>query len=417
MTGREPFRGWWIVGVGFASQAVAIGFSIMTFTLFVPLLVEEFDSSRGQVTLGLSTLMVVMTGVGPILGRLLDRRSIRGIMVAGAALFAACLAAMPFATALWQLGLLYGVGLAVGTAMLGPLASSTVVAKWFRRKLGRAQGLTNMGGPAGGLLFAPITGVLLARFGWRATVGCFAATTLLVIPAVWAAVRNRPSDLGQHPDGEPAAPEAAGEAHAGELWSTARLVRARAFWCMALPVGLLMSISTAWTVNFAPFAADLGVGTAQASLFIGVGAGIGILGTLLFGALADRFDGRSLLWTLMGLHAAGFAYLRTLPGQVELLAMASLIGVAGGGMMPVYASLISRIFGPSSFGSVMGLAGLVMVPFFFAMPPLAASLRDASGSYVSAFGVFIAALGVAAGILGLLRVGAREPVAVRPAEA
>lgn len=417
MTERAPFRGWWIVGIGFASQAVSMGFSIMTFPLFVPFLIEEFGTERGPIVVGQSLFLAVMQGVGSVLGRVLDRRSIRAVMALGALVMAACLLALSRATALWQLGLLFGVALSVGATMLGPLASSTVVAKWFRRRLGRAQGLTNMGGPAGGLLFAPVAGALLAAFGWRTTLVCFAGTTLLVIPALWVVVRNRPGDLGQHPDGEPPSAEAAGGGHGGAEWGPARLVRTRAFWCLALPLGVLMSISTAWIANFATFAADLGVGTEQAAAYLGIGSGVGILSTLVFGALSDRIDGRLLLWTIMAIHAGAFVLLRTLAGPAGFLPLVIALGSAGGGMMPVYASLIGRIFGPASFGSVMGLAGLVMLPFFFVMPPLAASLRDASGSYASALLLFVAALCAAAAVLGLLRLEARAVAAASPAQA
>jgi len=301
--------------------------------------------------------------------------------------------------------------------MLGPLSSSTLAAKWFRRKLGRAQGLTNMGGPAGGLFFAPIAGWLLAAYGWRTTLVCFAGMTLCVIPALWAVVRNQPADLGQHPDGLAPAAEAEALAHAGLPWGPARLVRARAFWCLALPLGVLMGISTAWIANFATFAADLGVGTEQASLYLGVGSGVGILSTLAFGALSDRYDGRVLLWVIMAIHAVAFAFLRTLTGPAGFLPLVIGIGSAGGGMMPVYASLIGRIFGPASFGSVMGFAGLVMLPFFFALAPLAAALRDSSGSYASALLLFIAALAAAAALLGFLRLEARPLAVASPARA
>src|SRR5262249_58096665 len=238
--------------------------------------------------------MLVLTGVGPVLGRILDRGSIRAVMALGAATSAACLVAMAHASALWQLELLFGVGVALGTAMLGPLSSSTVVAKWFRRKLGRAQGLVNMGGPAGGLLFAPIAGQLIARFGWRTTLLCYAGATLCTIPVVWAVVRNRPADLGQQVDGEADPGGAPAPGHAEPGWTAGQLARERRFWFLALPMGMLLSIATAWTVNFAPLARDVGVGTEQASLLIGVGAGIGMLGTALFRALADPFHQRPL---------------------------------------------------------------------------------------------------------------------------
>src|SRR5262249_39048426 len=163
--------------------------------------------------------MLVLTGVGPVLGRILDRGSIRAVMALGAATSAACLVAMAHASALWQLELLFGVGVALGTAMLGPLSSSTVVAKWFRRKLGRAQGLVNMGGPGGGLLFPPTAGQVIGRLGWRTPPLCYAGAPRCTTPVVWAVVRNRPADLGQQVDGEPDPGGALPSAHADPGWT------------------------------------------------------------------------------------------------------------------------------------------------------------------------------------------------------
>ena len=71
--------------------------------------------------------------------------------------------------------------------------------------------------------------------------------------------------------------------------------------------------------------------------------------------------------------------------------------------MPVYAAFIGRLFGARSFGSVMGLGGLVMLPFGAAAPVLAGALRDASGSYASALLAFVAAFSLGAGLIALIR--------------
>jgi len=59
----------------------------------------------------------------------------------------------------------------------------------------------------------------------------------------------------------------------------------------------------------------------------------------------------------------------------------------------------------------------VMLPFFFALAPLAAALRDSSGSYASALLLFIAALAAAAALLGFLRLEARPLAVASPARA
>jgi MFS family permease len=396
------FRGWGVVAVGFVTQAVAMGFSLATYSLFVPALIEDFGASRMQATLGVSTMFAMMTLIGPVTGRLLDLRSIRAVMTAGALLNASCLALMYGASTLWQLGLLFGVGVAFGTSMLGPLASATVVAKWFERKRGRALGLANMGGPAGGLLIAPIAGALIESFGWRTTLLFYAAGTLLVIPAIWLVIRNRPEDLGQVPDGE-------GEVVEREIqteptvWTTERLVRFTGFWALALAISALASTGSGWGANVVPYAQDLNIGMREVSVVIGLASGLAILGTFSFGTLADRVDLRLLMWTIIAGRMACFGVLYTEPDYTGFLFIMCVSGIVGGGMMPVYTMLIARIFGPASFGRVMGLAGLVVMPFSFAAPPTAGALRDVTGSYGPALLLFIGVLALGALVLLALR--------------
>ena len=69
------------------------------------------------------------------------------------------------------------------------------------------------------------------------------------------------------------------------------------------------------------------------------------------------------------------------------------------------------VFGPESFGRVMGTAGLIILPFGFVAPIAAGALRDAAGDYVNAFTVFMMAFAAATGFLALMRMPAREGAA------
>lgn len=400
------FRGWWIVAVAFVTQAASMGFSLATYSLFVPTLIEDFGASRMQATLGASMMFAMMTLIGPVTGRLLDLRSIRAVMTAGALLNASCLALMYGASTLWQLALLFGVGVAFGTSMLGPLASTTVVAKWFERKRGRALGLANMGGPAGGLLIAPIAGVLIESYGWRMTLLFYAAGTLLVIPAIWLVIRNRPEDLGQVPDGEGEVVDQVVQTEPA-VWTTERLIRFTGFWALALAISAIASTGSGWGANIVPYAQDVNIGMREVSVVIGIASGLAILGTFSFGTLADRVDLRLLMWIIIAGRMACFGALYTEPEYTSFLLIMCASGIVGGGMMPVYTMLIARIFGPASFGRVMGLAGLVVMPFSFAAPPTAGALRDITGSYGPALLLFI----------GMLAFGALVLLALRPERA
>jgi len=397
-----PFRGWRIVGVGFFTQAISIGFTVGTFSLFLPSLVEEFGASHASVSSGIGIFMAVMTLTGPWIGRLLDRGSIRGVMALGALTSAASFALMSLAGSLWQLGVLFGLGAALGTAMLGPLASATVVSKWFERMRGRAQGVTNMGGPAGPLLLAMAAGWWIEELGWRSTLRIYALGTLLAIPPVWWVVRNRPEDVGQHVDGDLSlrAPLAGEHVH-GE-WGAARLLREPRFWLLVLPMGLLMGVSSGWVAHFAAFASDHGAGIQGASLALAGGAGIGLLGAVGFGVMADRLDPRRLLQGILAAHVAVYAFLAAGSEWGALAAAMIALGFPGGGMMPVYVALIGRLFGPASFGQVMGLGGLVMLPFATGAPVVAGLLHDLRGSYTPTLLLFAALLALAVLLVAFL---------------
>ena len=98
-----------------------------------------------------------------------------------------------------------------------------------------------------------------------------------------------------------------------------------------------------------------------------------------------------------------------LPAVGLLQIVVPLLGLLGGGMMPVYAALIGRIFGAAAFGQVMGLGGLLMAPIGAVAPLLGGFLRDATGSYAAMLLCFAIGMLLAAGLLvGLREAGASQ---------
>jgi cyanate permease len=409
------FRGWWIVAVAFLAQVAAIGFSMATYPLFVTSVTAEFGISLTTFNLGGTILVAGMAVAGLAIGPLLDHRSIRSVMVGGALLLAVSLALMSRATEVWQLGVLLGVGVAPAVAMLGPLAATTVVAKWFERLRGRAVGIASIGPTAGGLLIAYPAGVLIQSSGWRTALLWFAGGALLMVPVVWGVIRNRPEDIGQIVDGGKSAGAEPGSAGPAPVWSASAILTSQRFWPLALALGILFGFISGWTFNLGKFAADLGHDTERASMLLVAGAALGIPGTFYLGWLADRRDGRALLWIAIALQMVAFAVLRMEPGFGLLLAASAVIGCGAGGILPVYAALLGRAFGPAAFGIAMGIGGMVQLPFMAVAPPLIGQLRDRSGDFDSALLLVIAVYALAAGLLVALQRPrlAAEPVVAR----
>jgi len=400
---RTSFRGWWIVAVAFIAQAITIGLTIIPFGLFTTPLVEEFGLSIASFQSGLGLFILAMTSASAGVGPMLDHRSIRAMMATGAALLTLCFLGMSAAQEPWQLALLFGGCGAIGVALAGPLASTTVIAKWFDEKRGLAVGIAAMGPPAGGMLLTPLAGWLLAEVGWRTTLQVFALIASFIIPLALLVVRSTPAELGQRVDGR--SDDDLGEASRveAEAIANSEILRMRNFWGLALAMGVVFGLGGGWNANAPRFGEDLGYSGQTMSTLIGVAAGLGIPATLIFGWCADRFDNRSLLWLAIGAQFTALLLLWTQPAAPLFYTAFLLFGFGGGGLLPVYASFIGRLFGPTSFGSVMGLAGLVMLPFGAGAPVVAGLMRDASGSYEGALLAFAISFLTGACLLAWIR--------------
>src|SRR5262245_30718376 len=412
---QTGFRGWWVVAVAFLAQFAALGFSIIILPLFAQPIVDEFSISMTEFNSVMVPFNIVMTLSGPVVGPMLDRRSIRAIMAGGALLLASSLFLMSLAETPLHLGLILGIGPALCVTLLGPLPAMTVVTRWFEQQRGRAMGIVSLGPSIAGLLLTQLCGALIEQVGWRMTLRWFSAGVFLLVPLIWAVIRNRPEDIGQVPDGDPARAPQAAHASGPPAWSMRSLASSQAFWVLALGFGILFAFLGAWQTNVGKFTYDLGYGMQEAVWMLQAGALLGIPGPIVFGLLADRRDPRTLTWIAALLLIVAFAVFRAHPDLAILLGASGLVGGAAGGVTPLYAALLARTFGPASFGTAMGNAGAVMMPFTAAAALLRGYLRDASGSYDSGLLAAIAGFAIGSAVLALLPGRARVATPVAPA--
>ncbi|MEZ4334068.1 MAG: MFS transporter [Myxococcota bacterium] len=417
---HPAFFGWRVCAAAVLTQAVAIGFTLGSVGVFAAPLARDLGATATQFNLGVSVFSLVMNLSMPLIGRQLDRGRIRGVMTGGAILLALSLGAMSQARSLWQVGFCFGVGCAVGMAMLGPMSSSTAMANWFDRLRGRALGIANMGAPAGPVVIAPAAAFVIGEYGWRPTVLGFAALTLAIgVPSVRLGMLDRPGDVGQFPDGEAPGGEAPrGDAPASPVplaapapaWRGEQLARSPAFWFLALGVAAIAATGIVMSANSMPYMQKLGASAEAASLVVIVQSIGAVTGPLVFGALADRIHPRLLFMGLVATLCLALAGLVVEPGYGVALALFTVVGVVGGSMMAVYGALIGRLFGVAAFGQVMGLAALVGVPALFVMPIAFGAAFDATGDYARGLGLLIGMLAIACLLFFLLpRGAARRP--------
>jgi MFS family permease len=313
---------------------------------------------------------------------------------------------------LWIYYALWGL-FTTGYVLSGPIPHQLIVSHWFRRNRGKAIGLVYVGnglmGSLGSILVKPLT----ERYGFQAALLILAALILLCWPIAIFVLRDKPSDLGQYPDGDtgPSA-ESALAAH-----SFAQLFASRPFWLIL--IGSFCAIGAVGSINFHLKFVFLDEGFEKGPMADAAWRTSSVLilwssvaGRLLVGSLADRFSKKAVMTTAFALLVATIPMLMLVrPDQPVLLYVFSVFFGFGLGADYMLIPLIAaEQFGVNSLARAMAVIlpantiGQTWLPYFVSI------LRDRYGSYSVAMSGVLAIAICGAGAIALLpgRAGVKE---------
>ena len=383
---QSRFWPWAQVCVAFLIQATGAGALSYSYSVIAVPLAETFEPSRMVLMLGLTCMTLGAGFVSPVAGIAIDRMSLKLIMVGAILMTALGFVGLSLATAMWQVPMIYGIGLSFGYVLLGPLSASTLLARWFHENRGMALGIAAAGTSFGGFLFPPLIQWLTDTLGWREGLRLFALCIAAVAVPVWLLAVDRPESKGVPLAG---AGDGAHHADYGRFSSTYAIIHHRSFWLISLVVMVMFGAFTATMANIMPFALDTGASREQGALIISNMALAAVPGTLLFGWFADRFDVRVALGLVIALMAVGIACFWGTPAYSRLVLGSLILGLGGGGMLPVWSSLLAQVYGVLNYGRVMGLMSPILLPFNLLTPPVTGWIQDLTGSYHLAFVGFV----------------------------
>jgi MFS family permease len=289
---------WVVAAVSFIAILGAAGFRSVPGVMMNPLH-HEFGWSHGVVGLAMSVNMTLFGLTAPFAAALMDRFGVRPVLSAALLLIATGSALSVTMSASWQLVLLWGVLVGVGTGSISMGFVATVATRWFEAKRGLVTGVLTAASATGQLIFLPIVAEVTTRHGWRWASLIVAAAALSVVPLVLVFMRNYPHDKGLTPYGATTAAEPAvvpASSFAAAFDGLRIGARVPAFWLLAASFAICgMTTNGLIGTHFIPAANDHGMPTTVAA---GLLATIGILdvaGTVFSGWLTDRVDPRLLL--------------------------------------------------------------------------------------------------------------------------
>jgi sugar phosphate permease len=351
--------GWVIVAVTFLTALTTAGAMGLPGALILSLH-KDFGWDVSEISSALALRLALFGLMGPFSATLMERYGVRNIVLAAVTLLIIGLLSALVMTRLWQLVLMWGVVVGVGTGLTAVVLGAVVSSRWFTAHRGLVLGMLTASTATGQLVFLPLAAWLVAHVGWRfalipSIVGLVTAAILVVL-----FMRDRPSDVGLLPVGDttaPAVPPAARRpAIAQAFGALAEGSRSTTFWIL-FATFFICGLSTNGLIqtHFIALCADFGMPEVEAASTLAMMGAFDFVGTILSGWLSDRFDNRWLLFWYYGLRGLSLLYLPSSTFSLYGLSLFALFyGLDWIATVPPTVKLAANSFGREKAGVMFG---------------------------------------------------------------
>lgn len=390
------FYGWVVVAAIFVIVVLSAGI-FMSFGVFLNPLLQAFGWTRGTVSLAYSIFMIVGGLCTLLVGAMLDRYSVRLILLVGGLIHALGIMLTATTRELWQLYVFYGVLASMGRSTFN-ISYVTLVNRWFHEKRGIAMGFIMSGQGMGPFLFSPFATYLIVTYNWETAF--FVIGVIMAIGLVLAClfIRNTPEEMGLHPLGAPFQPHAAGSrpvaaaASAPSMSSRPRhiwgeVVRSEPFWLLSLTHFFCCICHAIPLVHVAAFANVAGLSAQAAAWVLGAMGLMSFLGRLFWGFFSDKHGARFTLMLTTILQAVFMLWLINTADPVVFFLFAVFWGFGYAGVTMQYGIIAKDVFPRHMMSSAYaGVSCFAMVGMALG-GYLGGLLYDLSHTYVMAWWV------------------------------
>lgn len=377
---------WVIAAVTFVVLLVAAGVRTVPQILLQPLQ-QEFGWSRSSISLAVAVSILWFGLGGPLAGTLVERFGLRRVMVGGLVLIALGLGAMLGVSQLWQLHLVWGIVVGIGTGALANVLGAIVAQRWFNQHRGLVVGIFGAASAAGQLVFLPAMIGITNLGGWRGALEIAAIAVAAAVIPVLIFMRDFPRDKKTHAYGD----DGSAAAQNLSIQDTRRTplrqaARTMDFWLLAGSF-FVCGYTTNGLIgtHLLSHAVEHGFDSAVAADAIVLMGMMNIVGTMASGWLSDRYDNRALLAVYYTFRAISIAFLPFVYNTLGLGIFAAIYGLDWIATVPPTINLTALRFGRASVGVLYGwiffshMIGAAVAAY------LGGVMHDLFGDYTLAF--------------------------------
>lgn len=409
---KKLFYGYVLIVVLGFMYFCSSGIVLPTATIVNPLMLEDQSLGMNATILGTGfSLFVLVQGLSaPLVGALISRKGARFSMVLGAVtMLVAMLVLIFFVSSPIAYFIAFGIVTSAATMMVGQLAVQSTIGDWFIARRGMAMTAMMVIGASASFVGPPVVNAIIGATGggWRGGWYLLVALSVILIPVAFLFVKNKPSDIGQFPDGAADAGTLAGESKGFKVYkNTAQVafkevLRSPYFWLISLAAtGGFASYTLATSqgvIHFSSLGFDHGLIVAGVAIM----GGISLLGKLLLGMVSDRIEPIRLIVVSTVILFIGILAGSAAQNDAMVYAFFLCVGFGFGGVNAVFPTAMANYFGSSSFSKNLGTGIMITTVVASTLPIMSGAIFDATGSCTLAFYITAAIVAICA-VCGLL---------------
>jgi MFS family permease len=381
--------------------SIPIGFALYGPPVIYRFMQKELSWQRGEINLGY-TFIGVMIGVGAfIIPWLMGRFGPRKTLTIGGVLTAVAVFFMALLGQIYPVYLLLCFFVGLGIALGSIIPVQALVLLWFNVHRALVMGLVLGGGAIGGFIYPQIINAAIVAFGgdWRAgwmviAIACLAGALIALI-----AVRNRPEDLGQHPDGLCTETVLESMSHAKHRpiktyrspvnWSFRDAIRTKALWFIIIGASLIFFLWQTVLTQTPAHLSDRGFSTSDPLLYLqpafiyGLVLAFSVVGRLSVSFLGELIESRFLV-AIAGLCLITGGVLFWFASKENLWAAylyPLFAGFGFGATYVCYPLLLGNYFGTESFHKMSAISNPITTGFQYSAAFVAGQMYDVNGNY------------------------------------
>jgi MFS family permease len=353
---------WIILIIAFFSIIVA-GIVRSSSGVFIVPFENEFGWDRSIISLAFAISLFLYGLSGPFMAALIEVLGLKKMMLGAMATLLAGVLSTFFMEHSWQLILIWGVIIGLGSGLFLTVLSPYVANRWFEKKRGLAVGILTASTATGQLLLLPVLAIIVDQYSWRWAIGLIMALSFIMFILILLFMKNTPEEAGTFPYGleekrEESNTAAARNPIAMAFGALREAVKVKEFWLLAGSF-FICGLSTSGLIgtHFISYCISFGIPVVTAASLLSFMGIFDLIGTTVSGWLSDRFDNRWLLFWYYGLRGASLLLLpfALQEGSIILLVIFSVFyGLDWIATVPPTIGISRQIFGIQKSGIVYG---------------------------------------------------------------